>query len=194
VLAAAALASPGKGQVGGPPTINLGPPDEGRQTSPELVIGRGRTVEGPAEIVAYGWEEESDSSPADFCVWVEQLPGEVLFGACEVAPWRAGSIGLEMKIQRLGPKSTRATFVGGLVSPDVVAVRVSFRRPGSNRRFHATPVIGRVQGDLQQRLDQPAPFGFYYAQVSGLVPFRHMRVEALDAEGKVIGKFGRFGA
>jgi hypothetical protein len=179
-----------KGQVGGPPTIALGPPDEGKQTSPELVIGRGRTSGGPAEIVAYGWEAEEDAGPDYFCVWVEQLPDEILFGACEVAPQRPGSIGMEMKIKAIWPKSARATYVGGLVSLDVASVRISFRRPGSDRRFRANPILGWVRGVLQQRLGQPAPFGFYYAKVIGHVKFSQVRAEALNAEGEVIGKVG----
>ncbi|MDQ2629837.1 MAG: hypothetical protein M3Y75_02520 [Actinomycetota bacterium] len=108
-----------------------------------------------------------------------------------MAPLSLGSIGMEMKTQRIAPRSMRATFIGGLVSSDVVSVRVSFRRPGSSRRFRAKPVMGMVEGDLQRRLDQPAPFGFYYAQVGGLVHFRDVRAEALDAKGDVIGKWGR---
>jgi hypothetical protein len=189
-LAAAAFGMSGRGQVGGPPTIELGPPDEGRRTSPALVIGRGRTAGGPAEIVAYGWRGPDDSDPEDFCVWVEQLPAEILFGACGAAPPRAGSIGMEMKIKRIQPRSVRATFIGGVVSADVASVRISFRRPDSSKRFRARPVLGRVKGDLQQRLRQPAAFGFYYAQVNGLVSFRHVRAEALDAEGRVIGTSG----
>ena len=178
---------PGKGQIGGPPTIKLGPPDEGKQTSPALVIGRGRTSGGPAEIVAYGWESEPDSPPADFCVWIEQ-PLEVLPGACGLAPADAGSIGMEMKTLAIRPTWARATYVGGLVSPDVASVRISFRRPGFKKLFRVSPVLGAVGGDLQQRLRQPAPFGFYYARVNGIVSFTQVRAEALDAEGNVIGR------
>jgi hypothetical protein len=46
VLAASASGSPGKGQIGGPPTVKPYPPDEGTQTSPALVVGRGRTSMG----------------------------------------------------------------------------------------------------------------------------------------------------
>jgi hypothetical protein len=181
-----------KGRIGGPPTIKLGPPDEGKRTTPALVIGRGGTAGGAAEVVAYGWESEDDDSlSADFCVWAEQLPDEILFGTCGPAPWRAGSIGMEMKIQRFGPGSARATYIGGLVSPDVASVRISFRRPGSGRLFRVNPILGRVRGGLQQRLDQPAPFEFYYAQVNGLVKFRQVRAEALDAKGDVVGTTGR---
>lgn len=189
-LAAAALGAPEKGQAGGPPTNALDPPDEGRQTSPELVIGRGETVEGPVEIVAYGWEPESGSGPADFCVWVMH-PTHILPGACEAAPRRAGSIGMEMRIRLIEPRSERATYIGGLVSPDVESVRISFRRPGSSRRFRVKPILGRVQGELQRRLRQPVPFGFYYAPVTGLVNFGQVRAEALNAEGEVVGTRGR---
>jgi len=113
-----------------------------------------------------------------------------LAGSCEVAPDRGGFIGMEMKIKLIQPAPARATYVGGLLSPDVASVGVSFRRPRSPKQFRVKPVIGWVRGDLQQRLGQPAPFGFYYAKVNGLVEFRRFRVEALNSEGEVIGARG----
>ena len=94
---------------------------------------------------------------------------------------------MEMQIQQVQPRSARETYVGGLISTDVSSVRISFRRSGASQRFQVKPILGRVRGDLQKRLRQPTPFGFYYAQVHGLVKFRNFRAEALDAEGKVIG-------
>lgn len=190
---AVALASPGKGEVGGPPTVRLGPPDEGTQTSPSLVIGVGSVVDGPVQIVAQGWEGEADSPPADFCVWIEQPPDDIQFGTCGLALERGGrrSVAVDMDVQTVAPKSARATSVGGRISPDVTAVRLYFRRPGSRKRHRVNAIVAQVDGELQRRLGQPAPFGFFYAKVRGLIPFGAFRAQALDASGRVIGTAGR---
>lgn len=57
---AVVLASPGKGEVGGPPTIALGPPDEGTKTSRVLVIGVGSVLHWTVELGAYAWKPSAD--------------------------------------------------------------------------------------------------------------------------------------
>jgi len=81
--------------------------------------------------------------------------------------------------------------VGGRVSPDVAAVRLYFHRPGSKKQHRVDAIVAQVGGDLQNRLKQPAPFGFFYARVRGVMPFGAFKAQALDAEGKVIGTAGR---
>jgi hypothetical protein len=192
-VCAIALASPGAGEVGGPPTVELGPPDEGIQTSPARVIGVGSVVDGPVEIVAYGWEPEADSPPADFCVWVARpRRRENEFGTCgrSLDKTKRGAITLDMEIQTIAPKSARATSVGGRVSPTVDAVRLSFHRPGSKKQHRANSIVAQVSGALQQRLGQPAPFGFFYAKVRGAIGFGKFTAQALNAEGEVIGTVG----
>lgn len=184
---------PARGQVGGPPRFKLGPPDEGRRTSSPLVFGIGTTIDGPVELVAYGWEAEADSPPASFCVLlqhVRQRRNE--FGVCgnPLGQRRSGPIAIDMDVQTVKPKASRATAVGGRVSPSVAAVRLFFHRPGSRKLRHATAIVGQVAGDLQQRLRQQAPFGFYYATVRGIVRFGRFRAQALDASGRVIGIAG----
>lgn len=190
---AVAWASPDKGEVGGPPTIELGPPDEGTWTSPSLVIGVGAVIDGPVEIVARGWEAEADSPPADFCVFVEQPPHELQFGTCGRSLEKAGrgAVALDMVVQTVAPKFARATSVGGRISPEVAAVRVYFHRPGSKKLHRVNAVVGQADGDLQRRLKQPAPFGFFFGKIRGVIPFGGFRVQALDASGAVIGTAGR---
>jgi hypothetical protein len=50
--------------------------------------------------------------------------------------------------------------------------------------------VAQVDRDLERRLKQPAPFGFFYAKVRGLVGFGEFHAQALDAEGRVIGTAG----
>jgi hypothetical protein len=179
-----------RGDVGGSPAFRLGPPDEGRRTSPALVFGTGTTVDGPAQLVAYGWEAEADSSPADFCVWIENVRHRYAeFGTCGIALGKTtrGPIAIDMDVQTSGPRSARATAVGGRISPEVAAVQLYFRRPGSKKRFHVKAILGQVDGDLQQRLKQPAPFGFFYAKVRGALRLATFHAQALDAAGNVIG-------
>lgn len=191
--ACAAAASPSRGEVGGPPSIKLGPPDEGTQTSPALVIGVGSVLGYPVQIVSYGWEAEADSPPADFCVWIEHPRGENEFGTCDTSLRGSleGAISLDMRIQTLGPVPGRATAIGGRISPDVAAVRLYFHRSGSKKRHQVKAIVAQVDQDLQRRLEQPVPFGFFYAKVHGLVGFGEFHVQALDVEGRVIGTVGR---
>lgn len=186
----AAPKAPRKGEIGGPPAFRLGPPDEGVRTSPELVFGTGRTIGGPVQLVAYGWEAW-DSSPGDFCVWIEHVRRrEKESGTCGIALSQEGSspIAIDLEAQIVGSKPARATIVGGRISPDVAAVRIYFHRAGSRKRHHLDAVVGQVSGDLQQRLKQPAPFGFFYAKVHGQARFRALYAQALDADRHVIGK------
>jgi len=191
-LAGAATTSAGKGQVGGPPTLPLGPADEGKKITPALVIGRGRAYDGPVEIVAYGWRPPEDalSEGKEYCVWIEYPPDDIEYGTCAspLEPLEgSGAIQVDSEVQLLTPKRLRWTNIGGRLTPDVATVRVFFHRHGSEKRFHLKATVAQVGGRLQQRLDQPAPFGYFNVKVRGLVPFRSFRVQALDAGGQVIG-------
>lgn len=188
-----AAASPGRGEVGGPPSVTVGPPDEGTRTSPALVIGVGSVLGSPVQIISYGWKPEADSPPADFCVLVEHPPRDTEFGTCGTAlsRERRGVIAFDMDVQTVAPRSARATSVGGRVSPDVAAVRLYFHRPGSKMQQRVDAIVAQVGGDLQSRLKQPAPFGFFYARVRGALSLGAFKAQALNAEGKVIGTAGR---
>jgi hypothetical protein len=61
-------------------------------------------------------------------------------------------------------------------------------RSGQSR---VVALVTQVNGDLQRRLKQPVPFGFFYAKVRGLVRFGAFKAQALDSSGNVIGVAGR---
>jgi hypothetical protein len=182
-----------RGHVGGPPTISLGRPDEGKRLTPDFVIGRGRTYRGPVELVAYGWLAPRDAIPSSprkqFCVWVEYLPAQVNPGTCNRAldPEYEGKIAIDDGVQALGPPGGRYTEVGGRLAPEVASVQVSY-----HRRDHGLTVVdatvGRVTGNLQRKLHQPAPFGYFDATLPGLVKFSEIRARAFDGSGNLIGE------
>lgn len=182
---------PRKGETGGPPTFRLGPPDEGIRTSPELVFGTGRSIDGPVQLVAYGWEPYDDSLPNGFCVGIEILRlREKELGLCGsvLSQEKGNQIAIDLESGVVGPKPARTTTVGGRISPDVAAVRIYFHRVGSRKRHRVDAIVGQVDGNLQQRLKQPAPFGFFYAKVHGQARFKALYAQALDTDGKVIGR------
>ena len=192
-MGSAAMASQ-RGQVGGPPTIALGPPDEGERTTPDVVIGRSDTPIGAVELVAYGWLAPQDSLPASprkqLCIWVEHLPKEISPGMCGplLDPNGDQKIAIDDQIQALGKPAQRWTEIGGRLTPDVASVRVSYRRAG--RKASGMATVAQVAGELQRKLHQPVPFGYFDLTIRGLVPWRSIRVQAYDSAGAVLGTAG----
>lgn len=197
MAASAASISAGRGQVGGPPTVRLGPPAEGKRTTPALVIGRGKTFDGLVELVAYGWLAPRDTvgsaSRKQFCVWVEYPPDEISPGTCggPLDPGYQGAVAIDDRIRSFGPPGSRHTEIGGRLSPEVASVRVSYRRGGSARTVRVAAVVAQVGGPLQAKLKQPLPFGYFDAKLRGTVPLATIGVEAFDASGQLIGSAGR---
>jgi hypothetical protein len=183
-----------RGQIGGSPTIALGPPDEGKRTTPDLVIGRGDTRAGAVEIVAYGWLAPKDSLPASprkqLCIWIEQLPKEVSPGMCgpTLDPNGDQKIVIDARIQGLGTPAQRFTEIGGRLTPDVASVRAFYRRDG--REVASVATVAQVAGELQRRLHQSVPFGYFDLRVRGLVPSHSIGVQAYDDAGAILGSAG----
>lgn len=175
IAALAEGGSPGKGQIGGPPTIPLGPPDEGKRTTPDFVIGRGDRPAGPAELVAYGWLAPRDSLPPgpreQFCTVIEYLPKEISPATCGpvLSPSNGPKAVIDSEIGALGRPAERFTEIGGRLTPDVASVRVSFRR-AEHKRSSVMATVAQVAGELQRRLHQPSPFGYFDVKILG--PFR----------------------
>ncbi len=186
-LAVAASSSAGKGQVGGKPTLPLGKPDEGTRTTPDVVIGRDPTFDGHAEIVAYGWKPTPDQvdGKKHFCIWVEYPPDDIQFGTCAESGQPASDIEISSEQQAISPKSARETEVGGLISPDVASVRVTYRRDGQLK--HAKVTLGKVTRKLQGKLDLTDGFGYWDTKAEGLVPFKSYKARAFDSQGKLLG-------
>jgi hypothetical protein len=175
--------------VGGPPSLKLGPEDEGKKTTAPIVIGRGPTYDGHAEIVAYGWKPPPDGGrdgKKHFCIWVEYpSTDDIEFGTCAEAGQPLSEIEISSELQGISPKSARYTAVGGLISPDVASVRVTYRRDGKIK--HATVTLAKVTPNLQGKLDLPEGFGYWDTKVKGLAPFKSYRAKAFDSQGKLLG-------
>jgi hypothetical protein len=163
----------------------LGPKD-----TAALVIGRTSQPKGHMEIVSYGARVGAYSpSPQELCTWVEFVPGESIFASCgEMAELRqeGRAVKVELFDQTIKPKSERETELGGLVAADVASIKL---RPLGDRRtkpFDARTTVTQVRGGLRKKLRQPAPFGYFDAQIKGLVPGKAIEVRAYDASGHLL--------
>jgi hypothetical protein len=188
-LASAALAateSAKKGTIGGAPTLKLGAPDEGKRATPDLVIGRGRTYDGHAEIVAYGWKPPGGEATGNkhFCVWIEYPPGDIEFGVCAESGQPNSPIEISSEQQQISPSSARYTEVGGLVSPEVATVGVTYTRNGKTK--HAKVNLAKVRPKLQAKLGLTDGFGYWDTKAKGLVPLKSYKARAFDAKGKLL--------
>lgn len=186
---AGAVGSVAKGQIGGPPDLALGSPDEGTRTTAPLVIGRGETFNGPVEIVGYGWSAPKDSGSSSqnkLCVWMEYPPREINFATCDSMLGSVHAMQIDNFTQIVRPRGLRSTEIGGRLGSGVVSVQIVYRRPGG-QRFQLNATVAQVSGQLQKALKQPAPFGYFVAKVRGLIGLKAFRVQAFDATGHVVG-------
>jgi hypothetical protein len=191
--AVAATSPPAKGEIGGPPSTALGPPPHGvKQITPAIVIGRGKRPAGRLELAAYGWNpsQGSESSQIGLCIWIEQPPTEFKRGRCgsvsELAP-SAIPIRVYNISSLIVPKSKGSwTELSGSVAPSVASVQVLFSRDGSPQQYRVNAVVAQVSGELQARLKQPAPFGYFVAKIRGSVVRKTLHVRAFDAAGHLI--------
>jgi hypothetical protein len=188
--AAPLSASPAKGQIGGPPTRRL-PPPLGPKDTAALVIGRASQPKGHMEIVSYGARAHAYSpSPQELCTWIEFVPGETEFASCgEIAELseEERAVRVELFGGVIEPKAERSTELGGLVAANVASVKVRFHRRGRAKLYGVRATVAQVRGALQQRLRQPASFGYFFAQIKGRVPGKAIEVRAYDASGNLLG-------
>lgn len=191
--AEAASASSTKGTIGGPPSTPLPPPDQGKQTSPALVIGQGRLFGDPVEIAGAGWSAPSyfeTPGGGQLCVWIEYLAEQPTSSMCGPVAQRASgneAIYIESFAEGMGTNGPREVDLSGSLALDVTSVQVSFRRRGSGQIFHANAVVAAVSGELQERLKQPGPFGYFVVKARGKVITRSLRFRAFDNEGHFVG-------
>lgn len=190
IWAASLLAAPAGGHVGGSPTRPLPPPLGPKQT-PALVIGRSKQPKGHMEIVSYGAKGAAPGEH-ELCTWIEYVPGETIFGSCGTVSdlGQEHPVRAELFSQVIKPKAERQTEIGGLLAQSVASVDVLFRRNG--RAKHVKAVVAQVKYALQQRLKQPAPFGYFVGKIKGLVPMKAIIVRAYDADGNPLGSASSF--
>jgi hypothetical protein len=187
--AAPLLATATKGHIGDPPTRPLEPP-LGPKDTPALVIGRAPQPKGHMEVVSYGARAHAYSpSRQELCTWIEFVPGESIFASCgEIAELRQEerAVRVELFDQIIEPKAERETEIGGLVAANVASVKL---RPLGERTkpFDVRTAVTQVRGILRKRLRQPAPFGYFVAQIKGLVPGEAIEVRAYGKEGNLVG-------
>jgi hypothetical protein len=188
--AAPLSASPAKGQVGGPPSRRL-PPPLGPKDTAALVIGRAPQPKGHMEIVSYGARAHAYSpSSQELCTWIEFVPGESIFASCgEIAELseEERAVRVELSDQTIEPKSERETELGGLVAANVASVKLRPLGRGRAKPFDARTTVTQVRGGLRRKLRQLAPFGYFVAQIRGLVPGKAIEVRAYDASGHLVG-------
>jgi hypothetical protein len=182
-----------KGEVGGSPSTRLTPPDQGKQTTPALTIGRGRLLGSPVEIAGAGWSApryfETPGS-GQLCVWIEYLAERSTSSSCgPVAQTASGkeTVYIESFSEGMGSNSPREAELTGSLAPGVASVEVSFRRRGSRRVFHTNAVLALVSGELQKSLKQPSPFGYFVIKVRGQFIMRSLKIRASDDEGHFVG-------
>jgi hypothetical protein len=118
------------------------------------------------------------------------LPKEIDFGMCGplLDPEGGQKIAIDDRTQALGKPAQRWTEIGGRLTPDVASVRVSCRRDG--RKASGMAVVAQVAGELQAKLHQPTPFGFFDLRIRGEIPWRSIRVQAYDDAGAVLEAAG----
>jgi hypothetical protein len=166
-------------EIGGPPTADFQHCDRLlRPCGQPVVIGEGRTFAGPVEIVAF-------TSSAGLCIEIDvvRISGT---GHCPgpIHPRVGNAISSSGTGVSFG--KPRYTEVVGAVVPGTATVRVNYRRNGQTKQ--AAGIVAQVDGELQQRLQEPAPFGVFYAMVRGCVAAKRIRLAALDASGTVLGR------
>lgn len=178
-----------RGKIGGRPSTWLTPPDQGKQTTPALVIGRGHLFGEPVEIAGAGWSAPKYFEPPggdQFCVWVGFASKPSVCGPFAERASGEETVYIESLWEGWGTGGQSVELTGSL-APDVASLRVSFRRHGSPRIFQTSAVVAIVSGELQTRLKQPAPFGYFVAKMRGRVVINSLRIRALDKEGHFVG-------
>lgn len=182
-----------KGEIGGRPSTQLTPPDQGKQNTPAQVIGRGHLLGGPVEIAGAGWSAPKYfETPGDgqLCVWIEHLTERATSSRCGPVAQTAsgkGTVYIESFSEGMGTSRPRETELTGSVAPGVASLQVSFRRHGRRRIFHTKAILAVVDGELQKSLKQPFPFGYFVVNVRGQFIARSLRVRAFDREGHFVG-------
>lgn len=164
--------------IGGPPSNDF--PRCNRFTRPcgdPIVVGAGTTRFGVVEIVAY-------TSALGLCVDVDVVD-QGGAGSCPEEP-PTHTIEAFGVSGSFGGRSGSYTQIDGTVTSEVTSVRARYRRNG--KRHQASAIVGRIEGELQTRLEQPRPYGLFVATVPGCVSAHRFRLAAMAADGTVLAR------
>jgi hypothetical protein len=167
-------------EIGGPPTNDFNRCYRDlRPCGDPLVIGTGHRFFGSVEIIAM-------QSRLGLCLEVDVVD-EGGSSTCpgEVRPRDQKAVEMTMSSFASGRGESYTELIGPVV-PEAAAVRVRYRRAGNPRAVDA--ILARVDGELQQRLEEPEPFAIFEAGVRGCLLDKRFRLAALDPAGAVIGR------
>lgn len=169
-------------RIGGKPTLDLPrvPPEgEVKLTSPVEVVGCNQSPDGEIQLVAYGTSD-------GLCI-SEDLPslGRTQGGTCKpretswhtycgrVCIWGVGKVG-----------ATFHTFVVGGADSSVRKVAID---TGKQHHSEVVEPVTEVSGELLGSLGQSEQFSVFGVILSACVEVSSIKVQALDAGGRVVG-------
>jgi hypothetical protein len=170
---------PATGEVGGPPT--LGGERHPDQETEAIVIGRGRMIDQPVEIVAV------DTYRSGLCVYVDRPEIRISVGACVGDPSDSPDVSARLW-DWSKPLRGNAEYSGvsGLVAPEAALVRVRYPRFGHRRRARA--IVARPDSEILSRLNQAKPFAYFYGAARRCIRSRSFVVSARAEDGSLIGR------
>jgi hypothetical protein len=161
--------------VGGPPTLDFKRCDRLlRPCGDPVVIGSGQSGLGPVEVVAF-------TTRLGLCIDVDMTNASG--GGCPNDP-PPSPVKVVGTAGGFDSQNGAYTQLEGTTTPEVTEVQARFRRRGT---WHTSEgLIARIEGELQSRLEQPSPFGFFVVTVPGCIEAERFHVTARAADGSVL--------
>jgi hypothetical protein len=190
-LAASVGVSASGAQSANPPCTIGGPAEKveglmpGKPSRPPIVIGCGRSLVGPFEIVAYPDAEHN---------WLCTFFIGSAFGDGD-----CGGVIHESLLNRNGFVVTGTgwawgsgpgrpyTALRGEARPDVARIEVRYHRGNEKAISRVNATLAQVSGELLSALEQTTPFGRFAVVLPGCTVPQGLRVLAFDSEGRMIG-------
>lgn len=177
---AASLASPAAAEVGGPPTNDYDRCDSYAAPCGEpLVLAEGSLFSGPREVVGL-------DSRIGTCLFFESLSPPFASGTCDesVNPKPAEPLRIEVVSRVRVPGEGTTTAIGGVLRPDVAAVRVRYPRHGTRHVVEA--ITNQLDPQLARAVGGNGRFGVFDFACRGQIRFGRFRVQAYDADGRLL--------
>lgn len=174
-------AGPAVAEIGGPPTNDYDRCDSYSKPCGEpLVLAEGSQFNGRREIV--GLESETVGT----CLFFESIDGGLAAGTCDesVNPRPNEALRIELVSRGKSPGQPGVTSIGGVLRPDVAAVRVRYRRKGTTRVGEA--ITGQLDLQLAKAVGARGRFGVFDFACRGQVRFKRFRVQAFDSDGRLL--------